>query len=180
MIKFAIGSIAVVFLVVASLGIATRLAIPRNDASTHPSDRALIENFRRHEAEFNKLIGMSRVDSRVIRIAEDFTWLDNNASWPRPDSDIGFSVERWNEYRHAFQVLGLKKGLMRPLDTDAVFLIASSTGAVPSGSSKGYVYSTKPLSPLSDSLDEIPHEFLSQHAVYKKLGNDWYLFFQGN
>lgn len=69
---------------------------------------------------------------------------------------------------------------MRPLDTDTVFLIASGTGTVTSGSSKGYAYSSKDLSPLSDSLENISRELLSRHTVYKKLDHGWYLFFQGN
>jgi len=173
-------AIAVVLLVIFSIGISIKLTTPRNDASALPSDKTLEENFRRHESEFNELIKMSKIDSRVIRIADDFTWLDTNANWPRPDSEIGFSKERWNQYRNAFRVLGLRQGLLRPIDTETIFLIASGTGTVTSGSSKGYAYSSKTLSPLSDSLDEISHELLSKHTVYKKLDHEWYLFFQGN
>ena len=179
-IKFGAWAIAVVLLVIFPLGISIKLTTPGNDASLLPSDKILEGNFRRHESEFNELIKMSKIDSRVIRIADDFTWLDTNANWPRPDSEIGFSKERWNEYRKAFRILGLKRGLMRPIDTDTIFLIASSTGMVTSGSSKGYAYSSKSLSPLSGSLENMPRELLSQHTVYKKLSDAWYLFFQGN
>lgn len=179
-VKFGAWIIAVLLLVAFSIGISIKLTAPRNNAADLPSDQVLEENFRRHESEFNKLIKMSKLDPRVIRIADDFTWLDNNASWPRPASEIGFSQERWNEYRNAFRVLNLKGGLMKPMDTDTLFLIASGTGSVPSGSSKGYAYSSKPLSPLSGSLENISPELLSQHTVYKKLSEEWYLFFQGN
>lgn len=179
-IKFGAWAIAVILLVIFSIGISIKLTTPRNAASVLPNDKTLEENFRRHESEFNELIKMSKIDSRVIRIADDFTWLDTNANWPRPEGEIGFSKERWNEYRNAFRVLGLRQGLMRPTDTETIFLIASGTGTVSSGSSKGYAYSSKPLSPLSDSLENISRELLSQHTVYKKLEDDWYLFFQGN
>jgi hypothetical protein len=133
-----------------------------------------------YEAEFNELIEMSKVDSRVIRIAPDFTWLDTDASWPRPDSKLGFSTERWNQYRHMFTALGLKQGLLRPLDTDTIYLLTSSAGMVTSGSAKGYAYSTKHLFPLSDSLDKIPPDLRNQTNVYKKLRGSWYLFYQSN
>ena len=179
-VKFGAWAIAVLLLVTFSIGISIKLTAPRNDASVLPSDQVLEENFRRRESEFNELIKMWKIDSRVIRIADDFTWLDNNANWPRPDSEIGFSQERWNEYRKAFRALSLKRGLMKPMDSDTVFLIASGTGSVASGSSKGYAYSSKPLSPLSGSLENMSPELLSHHTVYKKLSDDWYLFFQGD
>jgi hypothetical protein len=162
------------------LAVSTQLTTPSNTGSAHLSDKDLQEIFRLHKTEFDGLIKMSNVDSKVIRIANDFTWLDTNANWPRPDSEIGFSKARWEEYRKAFKKLGLKHGLLRPMDSETIFLIASSTGAVTSGSSKGYAYSMKELSPIVESLESISPELRTQRTVFKKLENDWYLFFQGS
>jgi hypothetical protein len=144
------------------------------------SDESLIVRFHQHESEFNELIKMSKVDSRVVRIADTFTWLDSDASWPRPDSQIGFSSDRWNQYRRIFEALGLQQGLLRTLDTDTVYLIVSTEGNVTSGSSKGYAYSEKPLSPLSASLDRIPPELRDRTQVFRKLKENWYLYYQSN
>lgn len=179
-VKLGAWAIAVVLLVVCSFALSIKLTVPSNAPSSVSADKVLEENFREHELAFNELIKMSQVDPKLIRIADDFTWLDTNVSWPRPESELGFSQERWEQYRQAFRALGLKQGLMRQLDTDTIFLIADSTGAVTSGSSKGYAYSNKPLSPLADSLDNLSPELLSQHTVYKRLSGDWYLFFQGS
>lgn len=178
--KFGVWVVAPLLLIALSLATAARFANLGDKGRPHPSDETLLENFRKHEADFNRLVGMSEVDSKVIRIADDFTWLDSNANWPRPDSEVGFSRERWDEYRRMFGALGLKQGLLRPLDTDAVYLIASSEGKLTGGSSKGYAYSTKPLSPLSDSLDHVAPELRNQQTLYKKLGANWYLFHMSN
>jgi hypothetical protein len=178
--KFGVWVVAPLLLIVLSLVTATRFATLGNKGRSHPPDEILLENFRRHEADFNRLVSMSEVDSKVIRIADDFTWLDTNANWPRPDSEIGFSRERWGEYRRIFSTLGLSQGLLRPLDTDTIYLIASSNGNLTSGSSKGYAYSIKPLSPLSDSLDHVAPELRNQQTLYKKLGANWYLFYMSN
>lgn len=178
LIKLGCWIVGVALTFVVLFGLATRLTVPDSNVSVHPSDQTLEDNLRQHQAEFNELIKMSNLDPRVIRIADDFTWLDTNANWPRPDSEIGFSKERWDEYRRAFHSLGLKYGLMRPMDTESIFLIVSSAGTVSSGSSKGYAYSIMPLSPLVDSLQET--SIAHQHAVYKKLSDNWYLFLQRN
>src|SRR5260370_11805118 len=77
---------------------------------SHSSDAALIRNFELHQQDFDKVIEMAKVDSHVVRIAYDFTWLDTNYHWPRPESEIGLTKERWNEYKGMFSKLGLKEG----------------------------------------------------------------------
>src|SRR5258706_3463080 len=78
---------------------------------SHSSDAKLISNFQSHESEFDHLIQMAKEDPHVVRIASDFTWLDSDYHWPRPDSQIGFSKERWDEYRNMFSRLGVNAGL---------------------------------------------------------------------
>src|SRR5436190_3345893 len=75
---------------------------PLGYSHEHPSDASLVRNFQKHEESFNKLVRMSNEDSQVIRIAYDFTRLETNWAWPRPESKIGFSKERWNDYRRLF------------------------------------------------------------------------------
>ena len=146
--------------------------------SSHPSDAALEEVFGRNEEKFNSLIHMSRADAKVVRIAPTFTWLDDNARWPRAESELGFSVERWDEYRQLFKELGLKEGIQREPNGDVIQFIASSEGLLTAGSGKGYIYSTRELSPLYDSLNEPPPT--EGKYVYKRLKEHWYLFYYSN
>src|SRR5229473_1251573 len=171
--KWIAGTLLIVILSV--ILITKSLAWLGND-SPHPTDADLEETFRHHEVEFTKLIAMSKIDSRVTRIAPDFTWLDDNSRWPRSDSELGFSRERWNEYRQLFKRLGLKGGINRPLDVETVYLIASTRGMVTSGSAKGYAYSEQNLLPTTDSLDHIPSRLANERFVYKKIQEHWYLY----
>jgi hypothetical protein len=153
---------------------------PFNASKSHPSDDELIHNFQKYEADFNKLVSMSNEDSTVVRIAPDFTRLENNWRWPRPESELGFSKQRWDEYRALFDKLGLDSGISRESDSHGtvIFLTASSKGMTFRGSSKGYAYSEQELSPVFDSLNQNPVEpqKRSKHGVaYKKIKEHWYL-----
>lgn len=151
---------------------------------SHSSDAALIRNFELHQQDFDKLIEMAKVDSHVVRIAYDFTWLDTNYHWPRPESEIGLTKERWNEYKGMFSKLGLKEGLAWSFD-GSIVLIASTRGMSTDGSAKGYAYSAKDLSPTFDSLDNIGQEIRNGKLkpgvpVYRKIKDRWYLYYEGD
>ena len=151
---------------------------------SHSPDAKLIANFQSHEKDFDQLIQMAKEDPHVVRIASDFTWLDSDYHWPRPDSQIGFSQERWNEYRNMFSKLGLNGGLAWSWD-HSIFLTASAKGLTISGSEKGYVFSEKPLSPTFDSLDNMHQEIREGRVkpglpVYRKIKDGWYLYYEGD
>jgi len=153
---------------------------PFNLNRAHPSDDSLIANFQRHEGDFDKLVTMSNEDSKVIRIAYDFTRLENNWAWPRPDSELGFSKQRWDEYRALFDKLGLETGLSRESDSKRpiIFMYASSKGMVNRGSSKGYAYSEHELMPVFASLNQNPVEPTKRQkhdVVYRQIKPHWYL-----
>lgn len=143
---------------------------------SHPTDGQLSRTFKLNEAEFDKLISMANEDHNVVRIAYDFTWLDGNLSWPRPESELGFSKERWDEYRGLFTKLGLHGGILRR--NDQLFLIASTKGSSLGGSAKGYTYSTEPISPLLESLDHVSTKMKDRVPVYKNFKNNWYLYYE--
>jgi len=145
----------------------------------HPSDIQLIEDFQHHEADFNKLVNMANEDAKVVRITNDFTWLDNNMSWPRPKAELGFSTQRWDEYRGLFKQLNLAAGINRREEIpDAIFFIASSEGAFLRGTEKGYAYLRKEPALLVDSLDRIDFQVKSKVPVYKKIKSNWYLYYE--
>jgi hypothetical protein len=152
----------------------------------HPSDKELIANFQSQEEDFDTLIKMANEDSKVVRIGYDFTWLDNNYSWPRPDSELGFSKVRWEEYRRIFKKLHLEKGIAWYSIPDGPILLLSSTrGLATGGSEKGFAFSTNVLSPLFGSLDGIDLEIKKKNVnanvpVYRQLKNNWYLYYKGD
>ena len=141
-------------------------------------------NFKRNSTGFESLLSMAEQDSRLIRIAPDFTWLENNTKWPR--QDVGLNESRWNDYRTLFTNLSLSEGIVRTLDfPGAIFFVAKTRGLCTGGSSDGYVYSSTPLSPVvnspADALDAAArHKHKNQYYVYvfKALKPNWYTFYQ--
>jgi hypothetical protein len=151
---------------------------------SHSSDAALMRNFELHEQEFHDLIEMAKVDSHVVRIAYDFTWVDTNYHWPRPESELGFTKQRWDEYKRVFSKLDLKEGLGWSSD-GTIVLISSTKGLSTDGSAKGYAFSQKSLSPTFDSLDNMHQEILVGRVkpglpVYRKIKDGWYLYYEGD
>lgn len=146
-------------------------------------DPKLLANFKRNSKEFDKLLAMSQKDSHLIRIADDYTWLDSDTKWPR--ANIGLSLGRWDEYRQFFARLSLAEGILRTPDfPGATFFIVRARGLCTGGSSAGYVYSTKALSPTSESpgkaLDAEARQDPKKYYAYvfKPLKPDWYAFYE--
>lgn len=144
---------------------------------SQPNDAILEANFKQHESDLDLLVRMSQADAHVVRITDDFTWLDNNAAWPRPKSELGFSEERWAQYRKLFRTAGLEGGITREKSGDVTYLIFSSKGLVTHGTEKGYAFSEKELSPLGRSLDDVTQMPKGHSVMFKKLKEHWYLFY---
>ena len=144
-----------------------------------PSDSHLREKFAHERSGFVELVRMSNQDEHVAVISRDFTYLDTDASWPR--ENIGFSEERWNEYRRMFRKLGIDGGLARREDyPSTVFINVYGSGGVLASSAKGLVYSDRLLSPLVSSLDAFPRELYEKqkgHAIiFERLEDNWYMY----
>jgi hypothetical protein len=125
---------------------------------------------------------MANEDSHLVRIAPDFTWLDDDSAWPR--KNIGISEQRWNDYRQIFRRVGASKGILNYFYPTRIVFPIMSVGLAPWGFEKGIVYSEAPVSPLRKSLDKRPpREFWdgpdrSHVLVYKPLDGHWYLYFE--
>jgi hypothetical protein len=161
----------------------TRAATPTPDNIKELDDPELLVNFTRNAVSFDKLHEMATEDSHVIRIANDFTWLDNSTKWPR--DNIGFSEVRWNDYRSLFGKAALAEGIVRSEDSPGtVFFVARSRGLCTGGSSAGYAYSSDKLTPIVDSpteaLDKEARNNRSRHYAYvfKPLKANWYAFYE--
>jgi hypothetical protein len=143
--------------------------------SSLPSDAELETVFAHRRQEFETLAAMAERDRSVVRIAPDFTWLENDLRWPRPDDQLGFSRERWEQYRSLFRQLHLEAGVARTESHPGVlFLIASAKGLVTGGSDKGYAFSRVKLASVDVALDRVPRR--EGVPVFKHLDGDWYLY----
>jgi hypothetical protein len=143
-----------------------------------PTDADLSHRIAEHRKDFEQLVAMAKTDKELLRIAADFTWTTSSVAWPRPASELGFTRQRWDEYRRLFQTLGLEAGVLRPWDhRDAVYLLVQSKGLVTGGSTKGYAYSETTLEPQCESLDK-PEAVVHTEICFKPLGGNWYLYLQ--
>jgi hypothetical protein len=147
-----------------------------------PSDKALRARFFAHRADFEKLAAMANEDSRLTRIAPDFTWLDDEVAWPR--KNVGISEQRWTEYKQIFRRVGASDGIAKGTEPTRIIFPIMSIGLVPTGFAKGIVYSEAPLSPVLESLNDRPlHQKgtgpdSSHVLVYKPIENHWYIYYE--
>lgn len=136
-------------------------------------DAKLMEVFDKNISDFRRLAIMSEQDRHVVRIDFNFTALDTDSSWPR--KDLGFSEQRWEEYRTLFRKLGITSGLERQNDgTSILFFYARCEGSAVSRDCKGYAYSERPLKPIKDNLNK-----LAPGLAFRPLSPNWYLFRDG-
>lgn len=147
--------------------------------STWRSDASLKHLFLTHRVEYEKLVAMVQEDVHVVRVAPDFTWLDDDSAWPR--KNVGISPERWNQYRELLRQVDAREGFMRHTNPLNISFPIVSAGLVPTGWTKGIVYSPEPLSPLVDSLDKrVPDRLWkgSTVLVYKSIEDGWYIYYK--
>ncbi len=171
----AIGIIAVVGISIAILFVALTYLVGGGSMSI-PKDQPMVDHFYLHQTEFNTLVKMSDQDSKVIRIAPSFTRLEDNWAWPRSEVEIGFSKERWDEYRKLFEKVGSDSGIYRQKD-GSVDITAYSFGLVTGGSEKGYAYLPNTPKNLVNSIDDSKSSTESNVPIYRHITGNWYLFY---
>ena len=137
----------------------------------HASDATMEKHFTQIEPQLNQLVTMANEDRNLVRIAPDWTALKDNGQWPRPESELGFSMERWNEYKTIFKNIGSSSGINHY--SNAVYITMTAKGIVNRGSGKGYVYTLETPAPLVGSTDS----FTEEGKVYKKIVDNWYIFY---
>ncbi|HLM61511.1 MAG TPA: hypothetical protein VK308_11965, partial [Pyrinomonadaceae bacterium] len=147
--------------------------------SEHPSDATLEENFYKYEADLNLLAQMAIEDAAMIRVAPEFTWHKDNADGKASKAALGFSDERYDEYKKIFRRIGKNNGILN-YQPDQMLVLVSSRGLVTGGSSKGYAYLPKEPTELRESLDNVSFKDSEKRIkiAYKRLRGNWYLFYQ--
>jgi hypothetical protein len=116
---------------------------------------------------------MSNDDRNVTRISYDFTWV-TGSGLSTDTGQLGFSEERWQEYKLLFRKLNLESGINRG-DDQSVWLVAFSGGLGTSGLSKGYLYSPVKRDCQESNLD-FPEAVKETTVACKHLDGHWYLF----
>lgn len=133
------------------------------------SEVDLRQQFYAHKEVVSQILEMQRHDAKVIRIAPEFTRLENDWSWPR--KDIGFSEERWNSYRALFRRAGIVDGIQS--DDGYVFYFVSSEGLAVNGTSRGFVFTNTPPKNVATNFGACP---TGKDPCYVLLEDPWYLF----
>jgi hypothetical protein len=158
-----IGAVALVAVVLlAWLTIADPLGGP-----PHPTDAALLAQFKQQRPPLEELVGMIGQDPAVQRLAPDFT---------RPEpAPIG--AERLADYRHRLQAAGIAHGFSHY--GDAIEFIVSTRGLAISGSAKSFVHATEPdpdATVVGGDLDAAVNALTDKDVLLqRKIVDDWWL-----
>jgi hypothetical protein len=139
------------------------------DNSAHPTDEVMRDNFKLHEAEFEKVISMLKIDQKLERIDD---------SWTLPDdpSSIGISPSRIADYRRIFADIKVPRGVIVYNKTGRVLFLASALGLGISGSEKGYAYLQEESDLIVPSLDGYESPDHRSFTAYRHLKDHWYLY----
>ena len=139
-------------------------------ANDHPSDKALVENFQAHKADFNELLQMFLTDDGLVRV-------DLDRTDPKETEALGITEARLVNYRTLFRKLGLTRGISGYGGKKRILFLSSTKGLGISGSGKGYAYSITPLEPIAENLESYESKDGKSFTVYKHIEGNWYLFF---
>ena len=130
------------------------------------SDAVMEANFWQHREQFEQLVRMSHEDTMMISISNSFTY-------PKEATALGFTEVRWNQYRSLFRQAGVSDLVRR--DDGRIIFGYWAWGLSIGGEYRYYVYSTKPLQPVVDSLDDLPIPEENLKPTYKQITENWYI-----
>jgi hypothetical protein len=134
---------------------------------SHPSDRAMMQNFFTHRVQFDELLSMFQHDRDLIQVAVNYTV-------PEDASLVGVNSVRVDQYRRLMKEIGVL-GLTKAKGGAQVSFCASASGLSVSGSGKGYDYLTNLPTPVLNRLDGyVPLDNISRG--YCQITNNWYLW----
>lgn len=132
-------------------------------------DQQLVEKFFANRDSLEELQVLFEQDVAIVRLAPDFTFLEDNYAWPRAEGP-GISEERWQRYRELFDRSGVTGGLVRR-QSETVFIV-EACGIV--GSSRLYGYSYRPTS-IPAELGVRLGDLEGEGRLYVPIADGWYL-----
>jgi len=157
-----------------SILVITAIALGCKDI-THKSDAEMISHFHENRDGFERLLQMIREDEQklgktLFRIDEDWTHPENL-------SEYSVSAERVRNYRKIFRELAIPRGFYAFGEGDFYRFVASAQGISVSGSSKGFVRSSKPpASLIHGDLDTYHRETVNPNDfIFRPIEGNWYL-----
>lgn len=147
------------------------LGVSLTTSCCRTSERSLRKGFEENRAVLDSIVDLAREDEHLVRIAPDFTQLEDDWSWPRPRESWGITEARWDRYRQLFREADIDHGITHD-EEGTVYFLAEACGLSISGRSSGYLYSSTRPSPIVDRLSDLQ----SKGIAYVPLEGPWYLF----
>lgn len=149
----------------------------------HPTDQAMISEFKGNRTAFSALLNMIREEPRVSRVADDFIWIDGAHNVDAGNRKNYLSDERLARYRALFDELHLESGVVRREDGSVGFL-RSSSGMVTSGLSKEFIWSPNLIKSALKATDQrgLEDACLPKGACssVRPIAPEWYIAFDSN
>jgi hypothetical protein len=140
-------------------------------ASSHPSDQAMEAQLHTREADFAKLVKAFNEDGHVNSIGFGYMFMEG-------DTKAVLSEARLSEYRKLLKELGLSR-IGR--GGGGIHLSVSTKDLLVARSHKDFYYAKFEPSPLVDSIDSISRaggDRRDQAPVFKKVKENWYLYYE--
>lgn len=121
---------------------------------------------------FEQIVSMSKKDRGLTRVGDNWTLPDD----PRT---IGVSPQRIAACRRLFRKIDTPRGItVSESGDDIEFDYWGRGSAVSSDTTKGYLYTTKPPTPLLRSLDDCEPGGREIIQAYRHIRGNWYLFYE--
>ena len=98
-------------------------------------------------------------------------------NWTLPDPPP-ISQERLALYRTLLRSIDCVRGFENFKTKKEIIFIASATGMVTGGSSKGYRFSPEQPSPVVDALDTYLPGHKRTYAAFRHIEGDWHLIYE--
>jgi hypothetical protein len=141
------------------------------------SDKKMQKHFIDNKQTFDRIIEMIKEDKSVSWISEQFI-----------SPADALTLERKAQYLDLMRKTNIQTIFIESRSSISKASIIKSEGqdigrvsfgiqSLFGGTLKGYTYSSRPLSPLYDSLDERPLSLKPYEFGYKRISGDWYLHY---
>ncbi len=159
----------------------------------YPTDSEMEKIFNEKKSVFEKLAQMSNEDDQVKILNSNFTVPITEATNDSNlvEKPVAFSKERWDKYKAMFRETGLRSGLSRvnKRHPDGIVFPVFHKSYWVASAKKGFFYTEATIEPLVDSIDAILAKrkvnektekefFKNDRLLYKKIMNNWYLFYE--
>jgi hypothetical protein len=141
------------------------------------SDKNMQKHFIENKETFDRLIEMIKEDKTVSWIGEQFIFPADSLKLERKAQYLDLMSKA--NIQHIFIESRRNISGASIIKSEGKDIGRVSFGALSSfgGSLKGYTYSTQPLSPIFNSLDEPPPSLKPYEFGYKRISDDWYLHY---